>query len=791
MTQIKKLFNRIDPGIWVALAISLLAIWPFLSIPSLPEGTDAELHIFRLHELSLLVRGGELYGRWAPNFYHGYGYPIFNYYAPLTYYLGLFVELMPNLDAVDGVKATFVLGMLLGAVGMYGFARDNWGRRAGYAATAVFLYAPYIQYIDPHVRGVLPESFSFGVFPMALWSLDRLRRGGGRWAWVTAVLFTAAVILSHNLMGLLFFGILVAWAVWQFASGQMGKYASGQAADGENLQTRKLANLQTHVFAALFLGLGLAAFFWLPVFLERDAVNLNTLLGAGDNYDFRTHFLSWREMLSFSKWLDWGATQPDFVFNLGAPQWVLGGLGLVMLALRRVKQATHLAFFALALAVLLFLMFPVSTFVWESLPFLPFFQFPWRLLGGTAVMLAVLAGAGVGAIEHADLARSPAHPPTRPPAWITAVLVVLPLLFALPLTQPTPWPDFGDVFTGRMSEIEHKGRWLGTTSTADYVPTTVDAVPGRQGSVVVPLYSDEPPDWVNWTAMPEGTAVTIDTITPLRVRYTVDAPKKFRLRLFLFDFPGWEVRIDGGPVETELGRPEGFIVIPVPKGHHEVEVEFKDTPPRSLAWAITAVSLTLTLLWGWRLSPDALRFTSHVSRFTFHDRVTLGVVLGITALTLLILQPTDWLHYDSADFAAEAADTAVFVNFGDQIALIGYDVSTERASPGDVVDVTAYWQAERPLDINYQVFIHLLRADGPLVAQSDKLNPGEFPSRQWPLEKYVRDEHHLQLPPDLPPGEYVISVGLWVQTEGWRLPVFDENGRQIGDNFVLSSLEVR
>ncbi|MCP4427446.1 MAG: hypothetical protein GY803_23400, partial [Chloroflexi bacterium] len=50
---------------------------------------------------------------------------------------------------------------------------------------------------------------------------------------------------------------------------------------------------------------------------------------------------------------------------------------------------------------------------------------------------------------------------------------------------------------------------------------------------------------------------------------------------------------------------------------------------------------------------------------------------------------------------------------------------------------------------------------------------------------------HLQLPPDLPPGEYVISVGLWVQTEGWRLPVFDENGRQIGDNFVLSSLTVK
>ena len=115
-----------------------------------------------------------------------------------------------------------------------------------------------------------------------------------------------------------------------------------------------------------------------------------------------------------------------------------------------------------------------------------------------------------------------------------------------------------------------------------------------------------------------------------------------------------------------------------------------------------------------------------------------------------------------------------------------------QPSPGDVVDVNLYWQAERPLDIQLtrSLFISC-RPDGVLVTQSDKLNPGEFPTRQWPLDKYVRDEHQLRLPSDLPPGEYIIAVGLWVQTEGWRLPVFDESGAQIGDNFVLSSLAVK
>jgi hypothetical protein len=285
-------------------------------------------------------------------------------------------------------------------------------------------------------------------------------------AWVTAVFLTAALILSHNLMALLFFAILLAWALWQSASSPPRSHLPPATRHSPLL-----------LFGALFLGVGLAAFFWLPVVLERSAVNLNTLIGAGDNYDFRTHFLSMAEMLTTTRRLDWGATEPVFAFNLGVAQWVLGGVGLALLLLGRVRQRAQAAFFALALAALLFLMLPASTFVWEAVPFLPFFQFPWRLMGGAAAMLAVLAGVGLDGL----LQRWPA---AKVQGGITAVFVALPLLLGLPLTQPAPWPDFGDVFMLRMSLIEHTGRWLGTTSTADYVPATVDMIPERNGDVV-------------------------------------------------------------------------------------------------------------------------------------------------------------------------------------------------------------------------------------------------------------------------------------------------------------------
>ena len=88
---------RIDPGFLVVLLICFVALLPFLTNPDLPRATDAELHVYRLAELGRLVRGGELYPRWSPHFYYGYGYPIFNYYAPLVYYTGLILELWPEI----------------------------------------------------------------------------------------------------------------------------------------------------------------------------------------------------------------------------------------------------------------------------------------------------------------------------------------------------------------------------------------------------------------------------------------------------------------------------------------------------------------------------------------------------------------------------------------------------------------------------------------------------------------------------------------------------------------------
>jgi hypothetical protein len=769
----------VDPGYLAVAAICLLAIWPFLSNPSLPEATDTELHIFRLAEMSRLVRGGELLPRWAPNFYFGYGYPIFNFYAPLTYQLGLVFDFMPLLGPVQAVKILFIIGIGLSGLGMYGLVRDIWGRGAGLVASASYVYAPFILFVDPYARGDLPESFSFGVFAVALWAINRLRQSPSWKNWLAAVFFIAALIMTHNLMSMVFFTILFLWSIWQLVIKE-----NGQVEPSITGGIRRVLNLR--VYLALLFAVALAASFWLPVALESDTVNLGTLVGEGGHFDYRNNFLELSELFGGIKRLDWGATEPDYSLNMGIAQIILGLIGVCALLVKRTRARKQGTFFLIALIVLIVLMLVQSTPLWEFVPMLPFLQFPWRLLGAAAAMLAVLGGIGASMLLK--------FAPERFAGWIVGGIVGLVLLSAMPLVHVPPWTDdFGETTAQRVLEYEIAGKWLGTTSTADFVPVTVDSLPKPEPALVDAIRTQQPIDRVNRITLPENTVVVSESVTPLWTRYHVSGDQDFLLRLFQFDFPGWEAKIDGDRVETELGRPEGFLVVPVPAGEHTVEIRFTNTWERKVALFISAVGLLGALIVAWQFGKHRgkmlVQFQDEAGEAAEHEASTwpaLGISMILLAVFVLFIEPSAVMRYDSKEFNAQPAETDVYADFGEQIALIGYDFNPEVTYRGDQVDITLYWKALNSIDINYQVFVHLLDEEGQIIAQSDKLNPGDFPTRRWPLDKYVRDEHSFVIPDWTPDGEYAISVGLWAAAEGWRLPLLDVTGEQVNDNYMLS-----
>jgi len=121
--------------------------------------------------------------------------------------------------------------------------------------------------------------------------------------------------------------------------------------------------------------------------------------------------------------------------------------------------------------------------------------------------------------------------------------------------------------------------------------------------------------------------------------------------------------------------------------------------------------------------------------------------------------------------------------------LLGFDAA-DGVVVGDTLDVTLYWKAQRPLQDNFQVFVHLLDASGAVVAQSDKINPGEFPTERWPLDKYVRDAHAVVVGEGVPAGEYRLTAGLWDIGSGLRLPIRG-GGVAVENAVLLQTITIR
>ncbi len=103
------------------------------------------------------------------------------------------------------------------------------------------------------------------------------------------------------------------------------------------------------------------------------------------------------------------------------------------------------------------------------------------------------------------------------------------------------------------------------------------------------------------------------------------------------------------------------------------------------------------------------------------------------------------------------------VLFNDEVRLAGYAVETdEAAARPDVIRVHLAWQALTEMETSYRVFVHVRRADGQVVAQSDG-EPVNWtrPTTGWAVGEVVSEVREIPLPQDLPPGTYSLYVGLY------------------------------
>jgi hypothetical protein len=132
----------------------------------------------------------------------------------------------------------------------------------------------------------------------------------------------------------------------------------------------------------------------------------------------------------------------------------------------------------------------------------------------------------------------------------------------------------------------------------------------------------------------------------------------------------------------------------------------------------------------------------------------------------------------------------VEANLGNQMQLHGYDATAE-AKAGEGLSVILYWQALSEIPVDYTVFVHLVDSNGERVAQHDDGPRWQvpIPTSTWQSGEIVLDQHLLDLPANLPAGDYQLQIGVYYWETQARLPVL-ENGTPVRDYVELGSITV-
>ena len=522
------------------LLILLLLIFPAFSL-LLQKGYFSmhdDMQTLRQYEMHNCFKDGQIPCRWVNDLGYGYGYPLFNYYPPLPYLVGMpFVWL--GFHYVTVIKIVGVIGFAFSAFTMYLLGREFWGRRGGLIAATFFTYAPYHS-VDFYVRGAMNEFWAMAFYPLIFWSAYKLISTlEKKYIPLTAV-SVAGLMLSHNPMLMIFTPVFLVWIVFWW------------------IKFKSLKSFLTLALSGLWAA-GLAAFFTLPVTFEQKFVSVWTLTSGYFNY--LAHFVPLSRMFLTVRW-GFGASglgQTDYLsYHIGYLQWLVPAvLVLTSLFVKPLKKFRLLIWF-LALATLgsLFMMHSKSTFIWQFFKPLEFLQFPWRFLTLSVFVSSFLSGAVILLIGKHKI--------------ILISLLTLAILLNANYFRPQHWyPDMTDKdkFSGKSWQL------LVTSGIFDYLPLTAPFPPADPAGADLNLTQGR------------GAFTRLVKKSNLQ-RYQVDVFSHAAVaEIQTYSFPGWKAYVDGQEVAIDPVRDPllGRIQVDLTSGSHIVEIRFTNTPIRTFA----------------------------------------------------------------------------------------------------------------------------------------------------------------------------------------------------------------
>ncbi|MFY9559264.1 MAG: RdgB/HAM1 family non-canonical purine NTP pyrophosphatase [Terriglobales bacterium] len=526
-------FSKVPIWRWLALgAISFLALTPFFW-RGIPSGHDFEFHLFSWMEVLGQWKQGIIYPRWAALAHWGYGEARFLFYPPASWALGAALGALLPWRLVPGAYSWIAL--TLAGASMYKLAREWLPEPDALFAAALFAVNPY-HLVIVYWRSAFAELLAAALLPLLLLGLLRLSEPGLR-----PVLWLSAILAA-------------AWLTNAPAAVMIHYSVAAMALPMAVLERSWRPLLRTAL--AIVLGAGLASFYLIPAAYEEKWINISEVLAPGvrpqDNFLFTN--IADPEHNQFNR----------LISTVAAAE--IGALALVIWFYRAWRRQERKPWILLACwgGMAALIMVSITSPLWQHLPKLRFVQLPWRWLLCLNVALAMLLTKSLRRWSLRTLAS----------ATLLAVVVI-----AGYRIQPPWWDSAGDI--QEMHEAVSDG--TGYEGTDEYVPAGAD--PYELNKDLSPVTDS--------SGTPKRTEVL--QWGPVEKHLVVHTYAEELLALRLFNYPAWEVSLNGKRVETQTAAVTGQMEIPVPAGRNDIRLHFGRTRDRTIGGLVSLLSFGVLL----------------------------------------------------------------------------------------------------------------------------------------------------------------------------------------------------
>jgi len=492
-----------------------------------------DMHVFRLQQFNKCISELQIPCRLIPDGGMGYGYPLFNFYSPASYALAEIFHLI-GFSFINSIKIIFTATSFLRPLGMFLLSSLFFGPIGGLISAILFALAPY-QAVNSFVRGAIAENFAISLIPFVLWFLLKQR-------YFLFSLCLCLLALSHNLTLLYTLPIVL---IFSFLTPKNSK--------------------KTIIHSIL--GLGMACFFLLPAFFEKQLTTVNTMTEG--YFNFVNHFTTLKQL--FINRNDWGygaslwGPVDDMSFQVGYLQWIFPIITVFLIIKSKIKNRNFFILLFLLGIFSLFLTHNKSTFIWQLIPFLPFYQFPWRFLAPAIFFFSFISGfLGQQTISKKNK------------ILLLFLLLSIELILSFSFFKEDIW------YPALTDHEKLSGENLIAQSNAglkDYWP--------KYGLNFPLSFAPSAPQVLSGNATVFSFSKTSRSTTSI---ISVRSESAF-VTLPIVYFPNYKVSINDNSSSYLIDRNLGLINLELPFGENNIKIIFYNTPIRTLSNLISIFSL--------------------------------------------------------------------------------------------------------------------------------------------------------------------------------------------------------